>query len=236
MMLRPLLANADRLIAISNFEIPFFSRRLRLPERQFILIPNGGDLPSLAASEPIPVEKGLIVSIGRLEKYKGHHRAIEALPGVIKQVPDARLWIAGAGPYESQLRALARKLEVADRVEIRAVPASERERMAREVSRAALVVLFSEFETHPIAILEALALGRPVLVADTPGLTQIAQQGYGRAIPLHSTPTQIADAVVGQLLRPEPPSSIQLPTWDDCAAGLISLYASTLLERMSCVS
>lgn len=236
MMLRPLLRHADKLIAISNFEIPLFSKRLQLPVKQFTLIPNGGELPSVAETGPIAVEKGLIVSIGRLEKYKGHQHAIAALPKVLTQQPDARLWIAGSGPYEPKLRELAHKLGVADRVDIHAIPASERERMARELSRAALVVLFSEFETHPIAILEAVALGRPVLVADTPGLRDLAQQGLGRAIPLSSTPVQIAEAIVEQLLRPQKPSKVALPTWDDCAAGLLSLYRSVVAERMSCVS
>lgn len=236
-LLRPLLARAERLIAISDFEIPLFSQRLRIPEKQFALIPNGGDLPSFTENGgPAAVEKGLIVSIGRLEKYKGHHRAIEALPRVLKQFPDARLWIAGTGPYEPNLLALARKVGVADRVEIRAIPASERERMARELSSAALVVLFSEFETHPIAVLEALALGRPVLVADAPGLSQIAQQGLGRAIPLKSTSVQIADAILEQLSRPQKSSILSLPTWDDCAAGLLSLYDGVLSKRMSCTS
>lgn len=236
MMLRPLLAGADRLIALSEFEIPYFSQRLRLPEKKFALIPNGGDLPALGEAGSIAVDKGLIVSIGRLEKYKGHHRAIEALPKVLEKYPEAHLWIAGTGPYEPELRALAHRLGVADRVDIHAVPASERERLARELSRAALVVLFSDYETHPIAILEALALGRPVLVAGAPGLSQIAQKGLGRAIPLSSTSTQIADAIVEELSHPRPPAKVDLPTWDDCAAGLLSLYENVLDQRTRCTS
>jgi glycogen synthase len=235
-MLRPFLMHADKLIALADFEISHFSKRLSLPETQFALIPNGGELPNGAEAKSVPVEKGLIVSIGRLEQYKGHQRAIAALPDVLTQQPDARLWIAGSGPYEPKLRELAQKLGVADRVDIYAIPASERERMARELSRAALVVLFSEFETQPIAIYEALTLGRPVLVADTPGLSEIANQGLGQAIPLQSTPAQIADAIVGQLLRPHKPTEVNLPTWDECATQLLSLYDRVLTERMSCTS
>lgn len=235
-MLRPLLARADRLIALSEFEIPHFGQRLGLPAKQFALIPNGGDLPGRAEAGSIPVDKGLIVSIGRLEKYKGHHRAIEALPKVLEKNPEAHLWIAGTGPYEPELRALAHRLGVADRVDIHAIPASERGMLARELSKAALVVLFSEYETHPISILEALALGRPVLVAGAPGLSQIAQKGLGRAIPLSSTSTQIADAILEELAQPRPAVKVDLPTWDDCAAELLSLYESVLYQRMQCTS
>lgn len=236
LMLRPLLARADRLVAISNFEIPLFSERLRLPEQRFVLIPNGGDLPGIADGESVQVDAGLIVSIGRLEQYKGHHRVIAALPKVLEQQPGARLWIAGAGPYEPKLRALAHQLGVADRVDIHAIPATDRKRMARELAKAALVVLLSEFETHPISVLEALSLGRPALVADTSGLSELAQKGLAQAIPLQSTPSQVADAIMEQLVRPQKPPELNLPTWDDCAAGLLSLYNSIVSRRMACTS
>lgn len=236
MLLRPFLARAERLIAISDFEIPLFSQRLRLPEKQFTLIPNGGDLPNLSDGESIPVEKGLIVSIGRLEQYKGHHRVIAALPKILEQRPDAHLWIAGAGPYESKLRELAQQLGVADRVDIHAVPPSDRQQMARELSKAELVVLLSAFETHPIAVLEAVSLGRPVLVADTSGLSELAQKGFARAIPLKSTPPQVAQAIVDQLQHPQKPMKVNLPTWDDCAAELVSLYNSIVAGRLACTS
>ena len=58
-------------------------------------------------------EPGLVVSVGRIERYKGHHKAIEALPHLLKTRPDARVEILGAGPYEPELRALADELGVA---------------------------------------------------------------------------------------------------------------------------
>lgn len=235
-LLQPLFARAERLIAISDFEIPLFSKRLGLPENQFALIPNGGDLPNHAEGEPTPVEEGLIVSIGRLEEYKGHHRVIAALPKILEKHPNAHLWIAGAGPYEANLWKLAHQLGVADRVDIHAIPSSERERMARELSKAALVVLFSEFETHPIAILEAVSLGCSVLVTDTSGLRELAHKGLARAISLKSTTSQVAEAIVEQLTRPQKPVAVNIPTWDECAASLLSVYRNVVSSRMPCTS
>ena len=56
------------------------------------------------------VVPGLIVSSGRLERYKGHDRAIKALPIVRRSIPDATLRILGSGPYESHLRSLIQSL------------------------------------------------------------------------------------------------------------------------------
>jgi glycosyltransferase involved in cell wall biosynthesis len=234
-LLQPLLARAARLVAIAQFEIPLLSRRLKLSQEQFVLIPNGADLPNVTPESTDAVEEGLIVSIGRLERYKGHQRVIAALPNILAQRPDVRLWIAGEGPYESNLWELAHKLEVAHRVDIRAVPATERGRMARELSKAGLVVLLSEYETHPIAVLEALALGKSVLVAETSGLSELAQRGMAQAIPLKSKPAEVAEVVLKNLGRTAKPVKLDLPTWDDCCTGLLALYRD-VTGRTFCVS
>jgi glycosyltransferase involved in cell wall biosynthesis len=234
-LLRPLLARAERLIAIARFEIAFFGKRLRLPQERFVYIPNGSDISTVVRPAPATTDGTLIASVGRLERYKGHHRIIAALPYILEQRPDVRLWIAGTGPYEPALRRMAKKLGVADRVEIRAIPAIDRERMAMELSKAALVTLLSEYETHPIAALEALALGCSVLVADTSGLSELAGQGFARAIPLASSAEQVAAAVLSLLRQPLAPPRLDLPTWDTCAGDLLALYLN-IAQRTQCVS
>src|SRR5258707_6295137 len=97
-LLRPLVARAARLIGVSEFEADFFSARMGVPRERFVVIPNGAAMP--AASPGVEVDRHLIVSGGRLERYKGHHRAIAALPELIRRIPNARLRIVGSGPYE----------------------------------------------------------------------------------------------------------------------------------------
>lgn len=235
-LLRPLLARAARLVAIARFEMSLYGQHLRLPAERFVLIPNGADLPNIAQRRADTADRSLIVTVGRLEQYKGHHRLIAALPQIIRERPDARLRIVGSGPYESDLRQLAAQLGVTDRVEIGGIPPTERHAMAEVITSAALVALLSDYETHPIAALEALALGRPVLVTDTSGLGELASRGWASAIPLHSTPDQIAAAVLQQLREPLIPPSIALPTWDDCAADLLTLYRTVVERSPRCAS
>jgi glycosyltransferase involved in cell wall biosynthesis len=226
LLLRPLLARAERLVAVANFEIEFYSQRLRLPAERFVYIPNGADIAKVEGATAPPPHSSLIASVGRLERYKGHQRVIAALPYILQQRPDIHLWIAGAGPYKSALERLAAKLGVADRVEIRAIPAADRTRMAAELAKAALVTVLSDYETHPIAALEALALGRSLLVTDTSGLRELAERGLARAVPLTSTASQVAAAVLEQLQHPLLPAALTLPSWDACARELLSLYQS----------
>jgi glycosyltransferase involved in cell wall biosynthesis len=235
-LLRPLLARADRLVALAEFELSLFGDRLGIPRDHFVMIPNGADLPRVDTAVPPTQAEPTIVSIGRLEHYKGHHRLIAALPAVLRERPDARVWIAGSGPYEPQLRSLAQELGVADRVEIRAVPAADRQAMARQLSRVALVALLSDYETQPLAVLEGLALGRPALVADTSGMSELARRGLARAVPLDSPPDVVARAVLEQLRDPLlPPPDLTLPTWEECAERLVDLYRD-VIRRRSCAS
>jgi glycosyltransferase involved in cell wall biosynthesis len=234
-MLRPLLARAKRLIGVSRFEAEFFRRRLRLPAERFVVIPNGAHLPEVPAVAPGPANGPLIVSVGRLERYKGHQRVIAALPHVLAQCPDTRLRIVGSGPFEAELRRLACTLGVADRVEIGALPVSDRAGMAAVLAEASLVTLLSEYESQGIAVMEAIQLKRPVLVTDVSALHELAESGLAAGVSLHSTPRQVAAAILEQFARPLIPPDVTIPSWDDCAGQLLGVYQS-VVRRLACVS
>lgn len=233
---RSLLAKASTLIGVSRFEVEYFHHLLRLPAEKFVVISNGSALPVLSSQLPAISGQTLIVSVGRLERYKGHQRLIAALPHIREWRSDARLLILGAGPYEAELRKLARKFKVSDYVEIRALPPDDRQAMAELLSRTALVALLSDYEAHPVAVMEALSLRRPVLVTETSGLKELADQGLVRAIPLQISPEAVARAVRQQIEEPVlPPASFVLPTWEDCASQLQKVYQASV-RRKSCVS
>jgi glycosyltransferase involved in cell wall biosynthesis len=223
--LRPLLARAATLIATAPFEIELYSKRLRLPRDRFRLIPNGGDLAKLpAVSAELPPGPPLIASIGRLERYKGHQHVIAALPAILDERPDAHLWVAGAGPYQAELQALADRVGVAGSTEIRAVPPEERSRMATELSRVRVAVLASDFETHPLAMLEAAALGCRLVVADSPGLRDLGDAGLARVVEHAKDPAELARAVLDEIDAPRVSRTIDLSSWDDCTAAHSELY------------
>jgi len=224
--LRPLLASAEHLIGVSRFEADYFRQVLHLSAQRFIVIPNGATLPAVPLRVTEKLDHTLIVSLGRLERYKGHQHMIAALPQIREQRPDARLLILGAGPYESSLRRLAHEVGVAANVEIRAIPAGDRQAMAHTLLQASLVALMSEYEAHPVAVMEALSLHRPVLGIHTAGQRELAEQGLIRTVPLHSSPQLIAAAALEQIERPLIPRHIALPTWDECAEQLLAVYQS----------
>ncbi len=221
-LLRPLLARASRLVATARFEMSMFGDALDIPRSKFAYIPNGCDIA--AAQVTSTTDPKLIISVGRLEQYKGHQRAIAAMPFILQKMPGARLRILGNGPYEPELKSQVAGLGLQQHIEVRGVPANERQTMADTLAQGGLVVSFSEYETHPMAVLEALALKRSVLVANTSGLSELAEDGYARSIDLHTTPEAYAQTMLAQLRQPHVPTDLRLPTWDDCAQDLFNLY------------
>jgi glycogen synthase len=230
LLLRPLLARAKRLIGVSKAEVALFQERLHLPENQLMVIPNGAQLP--AVPEQTAGSQGtLIVSVGRLEQYKGHHRVISALPKVLEQCPQARLRIVGSGPYESELRQLARSLNLSDRVEIGPIPADDRAGMARLLASAAVVTLLSEYESHGVAVLEALVLHRPVLVTYASALREFADDGFARSVTLEADSNEVARQILLQIREPLRQPVLELPTWDGCAEALLAVYQHVLSDK-----
>jgi glycosyltransferase involved in cell wall biosynthesis/GT2 family glycosyltransferase len=227
-LMAPLLRRVRNLVGVSRFEADRFAKTLGVSRSRFAVIPNGSDLPNArevldrARSSTAIDGEPLLLSFGRLERYKGHHRVLAAMPAILAARPGARLRIAGAGPYEGSLRAQAQRLGVGDRVEIGPV---ERTALGALLDRADLVLLLSEYESQGIAVMEALAHGRPVLVADTSGLSELADRGLVDGIDIASSSEAVARAVLDALDRPRDATSTpDLPTWDDTVDALEKLY------------
>jgi glycosyltransferase involved in cell wall biosynthesis len=230
--LRPLVRLASRLVGVSRFEAEFFSRTMGVAKEKFVLVANGGELPTPSREAEDHAGGPLIVSIGRLERYKGHQRAIEAMPHILRRMPDARLRVLGDGPYASELRDLAARLGIADRITIGAIPASNRQAMADLLSRAALVVLLSDYEAHPVAVMEALAMGRKIVVSDNSGFAEIIEAGHARGVPAAASAEERARLMIETVEGPGVSVPFDLPTWDDCVDRLAAIYNDVLDEKI----
>jgi glycosyltransferase involved in cell wall biosynthesis len=224
-VLGPLLRKAASLVAVSRFEAESLSAQARLGSNRVTVIPNGGTMPPPApGTRSIP---GRIVSAGRLERYKGHHRVIEALPHVIRGNPDAHLVILGGGSYEAELRNSARRHGVAERVTIRRLPTAEREAMATAMAEASVVAAMSEYESQGITVLEALSLGRPVVGCDVAAVAEFVADGLVRGVAPGASPSALARQLLEAMSAPGPSAPPQLPTWDASAEELRQLYLSS---------
>jgi len=174
---------ATRVIACSQHMRWEVCRLFAIPPESVSVIPNGidrdswtttGDARATARSRFAP-SGPLIVYSGRLEWEKGVHTLLEAMPLLGKDVPDAHLVVAGKGGKEADLHDLARRLRLGRRVTFTGwLPEAELHAL---IASADVAVVPSLYEPFGLVALEATALGTPVVVADTGGLTEIADEG-----------------------------------------------------------
>lgn len=228
--LGPLLRRSDALIAVSNHEAALFAGQLDVEPSEIRLVRNGADPLPCADRAPEVAGTPLICSIGRLERYKGHQRVVAAMPDLLATAPDAHLAIVGRGPYERSLRRLASRLGVDHAVTVTAFDATDREGLGALVRSSDVVALLSDYEAHPVALLEALALGRKVVVAATSGLTELADDGIVTTVPVDAHPTAVAAVLAGVAAAPAARVP-ELRTWDECADDVLRVYDQVVGAR-----
>jgi glycosyltransferase involved in cell wall biosynthesis len=154
--------------------------------------PSVGDLP---AREQLKRSFGLngatIVFAGRLTAQKSLARALEA----VKDADGVRLVIAGDGPDREPLEARAHELGVDDRV--RFLGPQPRARVVELFRAADAAILTSSWENFPHTVVEALAVGTPVLAMEAGGVGEVVHDGVnGLLVPAGDT-----DALAGAVRR-----------------------------------
>lgn len=113
----------------------------------------------------------LLLTVARLVPWKGIDHLIRALPAV----PEARLLVAGEGPDEARLRALAAAEGMSARVTFLGRVA--RERLALTFRAADYTVLYSGYEGLSHVLLESLQAGTPLIASDKGGNPEIVAHG-----------------------------------------------------------
>lgn len=162
------------------------------PAGQVRCIPNFAAAPQTGepvdrASLNTPNDAPLLLAMGRLHEAKAHDVSLAALASI----PDAYLWIGGAGPLEAKLKAMAEALGVADRVRFlgwRTDPSA--------LYRAADVCVFpSRYEPLGNVVIQAWAHGLPVVAAESQGPKALIRPEEDALLVRIDDPAALAEAV-----------------------------------------
>lgn len=224
-LLRSLTPSMDRLIAVSRAIIAKLQTegRTQVPVE---LIYNGVDLERYAYQEAcctLPEEYGfgegspLVGVVARLEPEKGHSTLLDAWPLVLQAVPDARLLIVGEGSQRGRLEQQAEELGLLGescsgsscvgtrraRPGAKVVFTGLRDDVPAVTAALDVAVLPSYREAQGLAILEAMALRRPVVATAVGGVPEMVEhERTGLLVPPHDA-AALAQAIV-RLLSDHP--------------------------------
>jgi glycosyltransferase involved in cell wall biosynthesis len=208
---------SDRVISVSDYEKTMILKRFKIPEEKITLVPNGVNLEEFKNIERRKSEHRKVLSVGRIEEYKGMQYIIKSLPYFRE---DIKVIIVGKGPYKKRLVALATKLGVSSRTEFyQDVP---REQLLQMYASSDLFVLLSKHEAYGITVAEALASRLPCIVARQSALQDWIDNKNCFGVDYPVDPKHLA-ALVNELAG-RPVSEAELTTWDDAARRTVQVY------------
>jgi glycosyltransferase involved in cell wall biosynthesis len=176
---------------------------------QFRVVPLGLDLDRFLASDAsrggLRAELGLshdvplVGIVARLVHIKAHEVFLRAAARVAREVLDSRFIVVGDGERRAELETLAMQLGLAERTHF----LGWRHDPERVYADLDVVVLTSRSEGSPVALIEAMAAGRPVVATRVGGVSDVVEDGVtGHLAPSGDTET-VAAAVVHLLSDPK---------------------------------
>lgn len=152
-----------------------------------------GDLPA-----GIGPQRPRLVSIGRLSRQKGHGELLQAFASLRQQQP-AALYLIGTGELEAELRQQCERLGIAAAVHF----LGSRDDVYAILPICDMLVLASLWEGFPTVLLEAMALGVPVVATDVSGSRELVRSGETGLLVPPRRPQQLAQAMRTLLEQPQ---------------------------------
>ncbi len=232
---------ADRVVAISG-AIRDVLVQDGIPPDRVPVIPSGIDLDSLShvsaigarAAHGLPEHAPLAIAVGQLEPSKDHQTLIAAAAHLHARHPDLHWAIAGRGPLERSLREAIRTHGLAERVHL----LGQLDDPLPLMAAADLFVTSSANEGLGTAMLDAMALGRPIVATGSGGIPEVLTEGAGLVVPVGDAPA-LGDAV-SRVLTEEPlrhtlgslaRRRADAYSADRMAAAYLALYRTVWQER-----
>jgi glycosyltransferase involved in cell wall biosynthesis len=197
---------ADRVVCLSDSMVSDLVENLGIPREKLVRIYNPVDTEKVReiaqiGSNPFNGSGPHLVAAGRVCRQKGFDLLIEAMPAVLRRFPDAQLMILGEGPLEAELKEQARNLGLQEKVYFLGFQANP----WLYLKHADAFILPSRYEGLPNVLLEALALGTPVVVSDCPGgIREIRDSVGNMAVVPPENPSALAEAIIAVCGNPAP--------------------------------
>lgn len=187
------LRRVDHLVCPSAY-LAGLAVRWGVPADRVTVLPNPAPpAPELRPRDVLRAELGItgptLAFAGRVTRQKALDVALEALAAC----PGVRLLLAGDGPDLPEVRAAADRLGVADRV--RFLGALDRHGVLELFRAADASVLSSDWENFPHTVVEALAVGTPVIATAAGGVAEVVTDGVNGLVVPPRQPAALADAI-----------------------------------------
>jgi glycosyltransferase involved in cell wall biosynthesis len=181
------LANllTDHIIAVSASTRDFLIQQEGVPADKITIIYNGVDLERFQAAPDsptratwrhtwgLPENTPVVAGVGRLRQQKNFPLFLRVAREVLREIPQAGFVIAGEGPERPDLELLARDLGIAPQVHFLGYVSD----MTELYAGVDLLLMTSHAEGTPLTVLEAMAMGVPVVATRVDGMAEVLEDG-----------------------------------------------------------
>jgi len=198
------IGEARAIRVISEFNRRWLHENLDIAPERCEVIRCGVDPAAFTATGPSNAEPSLLLAVGRLVDYKGFRFLLHACHTLVERGLDFRCRIIGSGPEEAALKQQIDTLGLHDIVELAGVvPHGE---MVGEFARAAVFVLpccegaGGEMDGIPVAMMEAMARGLPVVSTRLTGIPELVHEGENGLLADPEDPDGLAGALANLLV------------------------------------
>lgn len=184
-----ILKDVSKVIALTKTEAEQY-KKIGVAENKIEIVPNGIDLSEydnlpekgeFRRKYKIEDKEKIILYLGRIHRIKGIDLLVKAFAGLIKELDDVRLIIAGPDDgFSSTLKRQIGDLKIGDKI-LFTGPLYERDKLKAYVD-ADVYVLPSVYEIFGITVLEACACGTPVIVTDRCGIADVVDGKVGYVV------------------------------------------------------
>jgi len=179
------LANllTDHIIAVSASTRDFLIQQEGVPADKITIIYNGVDLERFQATPDsptratwrhawgLPENTPVVAGVGRLRQQKNFPLFLRVAREVLREIPQAGFVIAGEGPERQDLEILARDLGIAAQVHFLGYVSD----MTELYAGVDLLLMTSHSEGTPLTVLEAMAMGVPVVATRVDGMAEVLE-------------------------------------------------------------
>ena len=205
--LRKKLADADSVVTVSNYNLTHLRDTFGADAARVRLVYNGLDLDEFAYSEPAD-RPPIIAAVGRLVEKKGFSDLLAALALLRDQGRhEVRLELVGTGLLEDTLAAQVLSLGLQDAVTMHgALPQAEVRRIVRGAAVLAAPCVVADDGNRdglPTVVLEAMALGTPVVATPVTGIPEAVTDGVTGLLVPERDPAALAQALARVLDKPD---------------------------------
>jgi len=190
-------------VAVSESLRGHLSRDLWMRASRIVTIPNGARLPSVERSSlrdelRLAADDQLAVAVGNLYPVKGHGYLLEALALLRTRLPRLHVAIAGRGELSDPLLAEARRLQVTQRFHLLGL----RSDIGNVLAASDVFVLPSLSEGVPLALLEAMLAGKPIVATAVGEVPTVLDGGHAGVVVRPGDAAALADALASLLSDP----------------------------------